>query len=289
MVEGKSLSSPEVIDAISAVKLAFGISEENPISETLSGGETVTSNIYAKMIAEKEANILDNPITDLSEKKDEAKDGVVENGIDDIKDIDRESDATHVYDGGQDDIVEDRGEVIKVGSKEFDSKVAELAEGRIVQEMDLFKKAYEARLKRALNITIRRANLNLIDNELKAAMYDVLTSEFDLPTGEVVPALEGMDANCLIEAAFNKGAKKFFSNILSESDRAMNLSEDALIEIENDLNGLNVAPVTASYAKKEVIINTKAREASDGNPVFKSSSTEASKSKFPSIKGIFRS
>lgn len=289
VADGKSTSSPEIIDAISAIKLAFGIAEEHPISETLSGGETVTSNVYAKMIAEKEANILDNPITDLSEKKDEAKDGVVENGTDDLAGVDRESDASHIYDGGQDDIVEDKGEVIKVGSKEFDTKVAELAEGRIAQEMDLFKRAYEARLKRALNITIRRANLNLIDNELKAAMYDVLTSEFDLPTGEVVPALEGMDANCLIEAAFNKGAKKFFTNILAESDRAMNLSEDALIEIENDLNGLNVAPVTATYAKKEVVANLKAKEATDGNPIFKSASTEVAKSKFPSIKGIFRS
>lgn len=292
IAEGKSTSSPEMLDAISAIKIAFDLAETHPISETLSSGETVTSNIYAKMVAEKVANILDSPITDLADKKDEAKDGVVENGIDDIKGVDRESNADHIYGGGQDDIAEDKGEVIKVGSKEYEeviSKTAtEIAETRIAQEMDLFKKSYEARLKRALNISIRRANLNLIDNELKAAMYDVLTSEFELPTGEVVPALEGVDANCLIEAAFNKGAKKFFSNILAESDRAMNLSEDALIEVENDLNGLNVAPVTASYAKKEVVVNTKAKEAVEGNPIFKSSS-EVAKSKFPSIKGIFRS
>ena len=156
--------------------------------------------------------------------------------------------------------------------------------------MSLFEKSYNERFKRALRVSIKRANLNLIDNELKAAMYDTLTSEFELPSGEIIPPVEGMDAHLLVEATFEKGAEKFFINILKESTRIMDLSEDSIMEFEADLANLNPAPIRVeSYSgKKATVENLKAKAATEGNPVFKSASSEVTSNKSWGLKGIFR-
>lgn len=244
--------------------------------------------------AEVTANVLNDTIRDIADAdkhQEEVKTDVVEDGMDDIKDVERESDASAVYEDGMDDLTVQKDNVIKVGSAEFEAKVAEFAESKIAEEISLFEKSYAERFKRALKVSIKRANLNLIDNELKAAMYDTLTNEFELPSGEVVPPVEGMDAHLLVEATFEKGAEKFFNGVLKESTRIMDLSEDSIMEFEADLANLNPAPIRVeSYSnKKAAVENPKAKEAKESNPVFKSASSEVANNKFGFLKGVFGS
>jgi len=228
----------------------------------------------------KEAGVLDDAENDLDgEGMTEQTKGITSDGTGDLDGVNKESYPDKVYDEGQDDLAGEKGTVVKVSAKE-------------VEEL---KQAHSARFNRSLKLAIKRSNLNLISNELKAALHDALTSECDLPEGDVYTAMDDSLSKYLIESAFEVGAGTYFDDMLKESNKLMSLPEDALLAIEADINDLQAvdpsvaAPRYEEFEEEVTNATAKAQEAAASNPVFKSSAAEAeaTSGRHAGLKGAF--
>ena len=226
----------------------------------------------------KEAGVLDDNENDLAVVVDESKKGSDQEGEDDLDGVDRESKADTIYSDGSDDLKEEKGTVVKVGEK----------------EMKEVKQVYATRFKRAITLAIRRASLNIINNELKAAFHDTLTSEMDLQDGYEYAGMDSSMAKSLIERAFVVGADKFFADMAKEADKILTLPEEALVAFEEDITNLHPvevsAEITSEYEEEALLpseVSAKREEMNDGNPVFKSSSVVESNDRFAGLKGAF--
>ena len=226
----------------------------------------------------KDAGVLDDADADIDVSlRDEPSKGILTSKDGDVSDMAGIERATtvgdEIYAEGQDDLEPKRDNIVTVGAKE-----------------------YPARFKRALNVAIQRANLNMINNELKATMHDVLTSEAELSDGDEYEGMDDSLAAELVEMSFEVGASKFFGTMLKEAEKYASMSEDAFLEIEADLADLNMLPpavekeATEFDMESDLEAMSKAEEAIAGNPVFKSTaSIEApvKSGKFPGLKGMF--
>lgn len=240
----------------------------------------------------KEAGVLEYAEDDIKgDVRSEPSKGIMTSTGTDVSDMAGIERATtqgdKISDDGNSDLEGGRGKVVQTASKEtaeFDIKA--------------FKQDYAVRYKKALSVAVKRANLNMINNELKATMFDMLTQESDLPDGEVYTGMDDGLAAHLVEESFNIGASKFFGNMLSEAARYAAMSEDAFLEIEADVNDLS--PILHKFdiaspdkfdiepSREEAV--SLAEEAMNSNPVFKSTASALdipSTGKYGGLKGLF--
>ncbi len=230
--------------------------------------------------ADKEAGVLGDAENDLAgEGMTEQTKGITNDGSGDLAGVNKESYPDKIYDEGQDDLAGDKGTVIKISAKEKEE----------------FKKVHASRFNRALKLAIKRSNLNLISNELKAALHDSLTTECELPDGDEYTAMDDGLSKYLIESAFEVGAAQYFADMLKESEKLLTLPEDALLAIEADIQDLQMVdptiPAQSSYEAYEEDVteaSVKAEEAIAGNPVFKASAAAGeSAGRHSGLRGAF--
>ena len=89
---------------------------------------------------------------------------------------------------------------------------------------------HKRKFNKALKLALVAMNKNLIDNPLKAALFDTL-SKFDI---------DASDASKIIECAFVKAADEHFDVALKETDKFMNLSDEAFLQAESLIGDMNV-------------------------------------------------
>jgi hypothetical protein len=90
---------------------------------------------------------------------------------------------------------------------------------------------------RAMKIAIRRAALNIEDNTLKAAAYDVLTTERRLSATEDFVPLDARTAQFCIEEAMNMHAMlQYFDGLTRRATKLMAHPVEILAQMEEDLD-----------------------------------------------------
>lgn len=273
--------------------------------------------------ARKKAGVTDRAVRDFSDKfQPEQKKGLLAEGEGDLKKVNRgTTQADEIYAKGSDDLDIKRDNVVdlkasknpyiearkekktkvpekwKFGSIELEvdtNKKAALEKeyGRLVAESEkeftAFKNMFKKRFSRALELATKRANLNLIDNDLKIAFGDVLTT----PNEDYI----GMDSQLamdLIERAFSEGGNKFVASLIKEAEKYLEIPEDSFLAFEEDTNTLNlvlpvaeqspvVEPPMAPIDEGEELVEV----ASRSNPVF--TPKDGSIHKWDHLKGALR-
>lgn len=256
---------------------AEGAQEAETAPETTEEDEETDAD--AEDNVDKEAGVLTDAENDLDgESMAEQTKGITNDGSGDLDGVNKETYPDKIYEEGQDDLAGDKGTVIKISTKD----AAE------------FKKVHASRFSRALKLAIKRSNLNLISNELKAALHDSLTTECALPDGDDYTAMDDGLSKYLIESAFEIGAGQYFDDMLKESQKLLALPEDALLAIEADIQDLQMVDPTLhaqnsyeAYEEEVTEASNKASEAIAGNPVFKASSVGESVGRHSGLRGAF--
>ncbi len=103
---------------------------------------------------------------------------------------------------------------------------------------------YKRQFNRAFRLAISAMDKNLVQNPLKGAFYNVLTDmDIDVVT-----------AKNIIEAAFSKGAIDHIETALAETDKYLEMSDEALIETESAIGDLRIknVDVEQDFAQEEV-------------------------------------
>jgi hypothetical protein len=92
---------------------------------------------------------------------------------------------------------------------------------------------YKRRFSRAFRLAISAMNKNLRYNPLKFALFDEL-ERLDL---------DELSSKNVIEAAFNKAATEHIEHALSEAEKYLEMSDEAFVEVESQIEELETAPV----------------------------------------------
>lgn len=87
---------------------------------------------------------------------------------------------------------------------------------------------YKRQFNRAFRLAISAMDKNLIQNPLKGAFYDMLTDV----------GLDDKTAKNVIEAAFAKGAIDHIETALAQTDKYLDMSDEALVETESTIGDL---------------------------------------------------
>jgi hypothetical protein len=156
------------------------------------------------------------------------------------------------------------------------SKVKEDALKKISEAEEVATKKVASKFLRALKIAAKRQALNLEDSPIKAAMFDTLTSEFDIDVDTYYPGMDNMTAAAVIEKTSANSYDTFVDVLLKRAHDLMAMPEDAVASIEADLSNLKPVPTTiVDNATKVAGKSTMARQAAlDGNlPVTPASNT----------------
>ena len=96
---------------------------------------------------------------------------------------------------------------------------------------------FASKFLRAMRIAIRRAALNIEDNTLKAAAYDVLTTERRLSATEDFVPLDARTAQFCIEEAMNMHAMmQYFDGLTRRATKLMASPVEILAQMEEDLD-----------------------------------------------------
>lgn len=250
----------------------------------------------------KAASVTDRAVRDLSDAgkvQPEATKGSSAEGTHDLSKVKRDdTKADEVYAAGKDDLDIKRDNVVnlKAGKESVKSRLArtikekllkKAIEEKVAKEQEVkfeeYKKVFRERLIRALHLVAKRANLNLIDNDLKLAIGDVLVT----PTEDYI-GMDGDLAMNLIEDGFLKGGNKYVESLLKEADKYVDLSEQSFLELEADAKIVNV--VMPMFSTKTANINnqtsTLAEECSNNNPVITPKASSEG-GKWSHLRGIF--
>ena len=252
---------------------------------------------------EKEASVTDRAIRDLSDAgkaQPEASKGSTSGGAHDLDKVKRDdTKADEVFASGKDDLDIKRDNVVnlKANKDAIKAKLAKTVkekllkkaiEEKVIKEQDSkfedYKKAFRERFIRALHLAAKRVNLNIIDNELKLAMGDILIT----PTEDYI-GMDGDLAMNLIEDGFVKGGDKYVESLLKEADKYVDLSEQSFLELEDDAKRVNVIMPALPVSAKTANINQSsslAEEFSNNNPII-TPKASSDGSKWGHLKGIF--
>ena len=253
---------------------------------------------------DKKASITDRAIRDLSDAgkvQPEATKGSTSEGAHDLDKVKRDdTKADEVFASGKDDLDIKRDNVVnlKANKESIKAKLAKIVkekllkkaiEETVIKEQEAkfedYKKAFRERLIRALHLAAKRANLNIIDNDLKLAIGDVLVS----PTEDYI-GMDGDLAMNLIEDGFLKGGDKYIESLLKEADKYIDLSEQSFLELEDDAKRINVIMPALPVSAKVANVNqtsSLAEEFSSNNPIITPKASSDNGSKWSHLKGIF--
>lgn len=145
--------------------------------------------------------------------------------------------------------------------KKAEEKVAEekVAEEKKVDEKTAktAMSEYKRRFDRAFRLALTAMHKNLTkSNPLKASMFEALEAY----------GIKEQDASRLIEAAFAIGAVPHFETALSETDKYLDMSDEAFVETESAIGDMVVKPVdidnTPAISEKAKALQMRAAKAS---------------------------
>lgn len=104
---------------------------------------------------------------------------------------------------------------------------------------------YKRQFNRAFRLAISAMDKNLVQNPLKGAFYEILTATVELDEKTVMN---------IIETAFNKGALDHIETALAQTDKYLELSDEALVETEATIGDLR--PKTPEFDASEEEVPT---------------------------------
>jgi hypothetical protein len=147
------------------------------------------------------------------------------------------------------------------------AKVKEDALKKLAEAEEISTKKVASKFLKTLKIAAKRQSLNLEESPLKAALYDVLVSEFDIDGDTFYPGMDNLTAATVIEKAASAGYEQFVDGLIKRAYDLMAMPDDALSAIEKDLGNLLPAPAIVGNNSKKA--NTKSettrRAAVEGN------------------------
>lgn len=120
---------------------------------------------------------------------------------------------------------------------------------------------------RAMKLAAKRQALNLEQSPVKVAMFDTLTSEFDIDADSVYPGMDETTASVVIERTASTSFDEFAVKLIDRAEKFAGMSEEAFGELEADVQNLMPTSVVASAKRpaKEEASATARRAAVDGN------------------------
>lgn len=255
-------------------------------------------------VKEKEASVTDRAVRDLSDAgkaQPEATKGSTSDGAHDLAKVKRDdTKADEVFASGKDDLDIKRDNVVnlKANKEAIKAKLAKTVkekllkraiEENVIKEQEAkfeeYKQAFRERFIRALHLAAKRANLNIIDNDLKLAIGDVLIT----PTEDYI-GMDGDLAMNLIEDGFVTGGDKYVESLLKEATKYVDLSEQSFLELEADVKMINVIMPALPVSAKVADVNppsSLADEFSNNNPIITPKASSDNGGKWSHLKGIF--
>lgn len=103
------------------------------------------------------------------------------------------------------------------------------------------------RLVRSMKLAAKRQQLNLEESPIKTAMFDVLTSSFDLDRDYSYPGMDPQTAAAVIERSAAASFDEFATGLLDRAAKFASMSEEAFAQLEEDVSNLApTSPVVAS-------------------------------------------
>lgn len=117
------------------------------------------------------------------------------------------------------------------------SKVAEIKRNAINEASE--------KLARTMRLAAKRQALNLEESPLKVAMFDVLTSQFDLDSDTAYPGMDDFTASVVIEKVASASFDEFADKLVSRAMKFASMTPEALAQVEDDVNSILPAPVVA--------------------------------------------
>lgn len=125
-----------------------------------------------------------------------------------------------------------------------EQKFARLYRKRAEKQIAENTRKFIARFVRCLRVAARRQALNLEPNQLKIAVADALMTEAPLSKHEVYVPMDARTATFLIERGLDqRNALAFVDSLIKRSAAFMKMSDEALTQVEDDLETIQpVAP-----------------------------------------------
>ncbi len=126
----------------------------------------------------------------------------------------------------------------------------------------------KAKFVRAMKLAAKRQALNLEQSPVKVAMFDTLTSEFDIDSDSVYPGMDEVTASVVIERTASSSFDDFAIKLIDRAEKFASMSEEAFTELEADIQNLVPTSVVASskkVASKEEESLTTRKAAVEGN------------------------
>jgi len=149
--------------------------------------------------------------------------------------------------------------VVKIESIKNEAKRSALKEAEELIETE--KQAYRTKLRRGIKLAAKRANFNVEENSLKAALWDALTkyAELDSDTTEIA-----------IETAFEDAGSDYINNVITRGEELAEYSTPAFAQLEEDMNKIKPIAVNDEDEEKEededeVEANKIAKQAESGS------------------------
>lgn len=130
---------------------------------------------------------------------------------------------------------------------------------------------YKRQFNRAFRLAVSAMDKNLVQNPLKGAFYEILTDV----------GLDEKTAMNAIETAFSKGALDHIETALAQTDKYLDMSDEALVETEATIGDLRVKAPEFEESEDEVpVLSNKAeamrkRAAKASLPISTDSASEA--------------
>jgi hypothetical protein len=123
-----------------------------------------------------------------------------------------------------------------------EQKIAHLYRKRAEKQVAENTRKFIARFVRCLRVAARRQALNLEPNQLKIAVADALMTEAALSKHEVYMPMDARTATFVIERGLDqRNALSFVDSLIKRSAAFMKMSDEALTQVEDDLE--NIQPV----------------------------------------------
>ncbi len=316
-------------DAVASVQGELEDIGDDTLTEMVSSATEETSpvELMAKIIAyskEKKASIAADSVGDMKEKITEATADIVAEGTNDLDGVAPKAQSDKVFNKGTDDLKDDRGGLANVKAtrksrtpvvqaeslKAMKQKIAEEVTQSVRQDLEKefaeHREAFRVRFVRAMHLASARADLNLVDNELKISFADALLS----PVGDY-PGMDVELATHLIEGAFNDCGNNYVDSLFKEAEKFLKMSDESFLQLEEDTGTLNVVIPLGDVdvdgtidmedmdydedyidvdlgADSDEELDDLVEQASRSNPVIASRTTSEHRSKWSALDGAFK-
>jgi galactitol-specific phosphotransferase system IIB component len=209
----------EVLAKYDAKKIAmpdeYSHEEEMDMENKEEAEEAVEEDKEEDMSMEEEHEEIKEKVEDLEEKVEDLEEKVEE----------------EVEEKVEEEVAEELAEEVAEVAEEV---VEEVKEMPMAMDMMMASKDYARKFKRAFKLALSAMQKNLVDNPLKAAFFDILANNLGMDEKQV---------KNVIEAAFSKGSEDHFDVALVETDKYLDMGDEAFIDVEATIGELQTKPV----------------------------------------------